>query len=516
MNRLVILVRILSTGMLALLFSAGLWAKSEITTSLWSRQDVDLPGVASQVVALGPSQLAVLVVPWTPEEENEDAADEEEDGDATVDSAGDEASEETVLVEDDPEDEIEAEVWWIDLRASPVRKKLLLEGVDLGARLEQFDLNADGQDQLVLLQDDEVVDFGSAATLSTRLARGEAPRQIAVDGFGPLGVPPYVRGEEARVGLVFAEAGELVQWSTGDPLSDGDRHPLPILAEHTPWGLLLSSPKLTMIPDIESGASAFVVGPRVHGGRRLQSTYTGTDGESFDSWALLAVGEDLRSSEYVQIDGRLFLMVTTAKRGGLLAKLRLSLFPVRSDRSRSGMPPTHRWELDCYNWFSPKVLFDDIDGDGKQDLTVAHLEGLGGGDLVLLQSLGRGGGRFFPRVERRKVSFDEGDWKFSEDVNGDGIADVVRITRQVEVFFGQPGRKLLSKSPVAISKPLNELGEKVIVVNISTEGTNNEVDSFSVTGQELYLTDVDGDLVTDVVVSGPREGGGYLAVLRSP
>lgn len=374
------------------------------------------------------------------------------------------------------------EAWTVELAGAPPRLHRVYQGRLQEPLLESADLRGDGRLRPLIRAVGEVVE------LATAPESGTSARHL---------VPGYWPGAVAQVGgaspwLPVVQPGELTLWQLGvDELLLDRTVALPLLTERRGWGLRLSSPPVTLRSRSRDEGAELLVGPRVVGSQRLQTIRIHPDGSQEESWSLLDGQEEVQSSRYVDVDGETFLEVLTRPPGGLFSKLSLLLFPLDPDRSRSGVPPRLRVDLDCHVWHEPTIGWRDEDGDGRTDLLVAHPEGLGGGDLVVLRYHGRGQGRFAPIPERRKISIKEAIW-WLHDLDGDGRSDLVLWKEELELYRGLGTRRLWQRKPIVLpSGSWQRSGalEVEVAVGGSTSASVTEVDDLWF----LPPRDVDGD-----------------------
>ncbi|MBZ0114966.1 MAG: hypothetical protein K8J08_21070 [Thermoanaerobaculia bacterium] len=480
-------------GLLVLL--AGLsFSVVGLAAESWSRVDLKFSGQVADLVTLGSSKLGVVVI--------DQRVPSVSEGEPVEGDTAKEADEET-------ETSSTAEIWTVDLSVDPPVTRRLVEGLNLPVRLVARSGESGQVGPLLALLEEEVLDFGVIDSRGTF----RPLRSYPIAGLGES-LMPNVRGTKATRGLGAGRVGHLQWWPGSDLGMAPEDHPLPLLATPRSWGLSLSSPSVNIVAD-DGEALSYVVGPLPYG-RRLRSVVRGSDGETFDAWSLMPGDEELYSSEYVVIDDSLFLLTTSTTERGIFTKLKLSLYPVSQDRSRSGLPPSLRWDLDCYSWFTPTVIFRDTDGDGRDDLLVAYGEGLGGGDLVLQQSRGLGGGRFSVVMDRKKMNLPGEDWRYGQDVDGDGVADLVVVSEEVEVYSGRTDRRLLERRSTTAAAAIGPADDGILVISVGTNGAHASTDPLSQRGGRLLVEDLNGDGVGEILVISNQGTHGVLTVLRRP
>jgi hypothetical protein len=225
--------------------------------------------------------------------------------------------------------------------------------------------------------------------------------------------------------------------------------PLPVRAERQRWGLRLASPPVTLLP---GDPPLFAAGPEVEGRRRLKTVLLTPDGAApVEAWSLLPGDERLMlDRRYLRIDGAPALAATTFEQLGVFAKKHFRLFLLGRDRSRKGSPPTLALDTDCPLWFPLDAAAVDTDGDGHQDVVLVHVAGLRGGELQVSAYRGLGNGKFAKDPRRWKLSDRVTDWRYGEDLTGDGLADLlVLVGDHLLLYPGEPkGSRPLAGRPL--------------------------------------------------------------------
>ena len=248
----------------------------------------------------------------------------------------------------------------------------------------------------------------------------------------------------ARTGLL-----ELLGPAAGGTLARKASFPLPVRAERLRWGLRLTSPPVTLLA---GDPPLFAIGPEAVGRRRIETLLLpAAGGETTEAWSLLPEDERLTSDRrYLRLDGLPALAATTFGKIGILAKKRFRLFVLGRDRSRKGSAPSFAFETDCPLWYPLDVAAADADGDGRQDLVVAHPGGLRGKEILVSAYHGSGGGRFEPEPRRWKLSEQASDWLYGTDLTGDGVPDfLVLVKDRLFLYAGDPkGSRPLAGRPL--------------------------------------------------------------------
>jgi len=276
-----------------------------------------------------------------------------------------------------------------------------------------FDLNGDGA--LTPITSMPGVMFAPAGGRPREVLESRAIDLHSVTGSGPG--RPWI--PVAHTGIL-----ELFVAGPGGTLARKTSFPLPVKAEKQRWGVRLSSPRLSLLP---GDPPLFAAGPEAEGRRRLRTLLQPADGAaSFEAWSLLPAGERLASDRaYLRLDGAPVLAATSFEKIGVFAKKRLRLFLLNRDRSRKGSPPVFATETDCPLWFSLDATAADVDGDGRQDLVLAHPGGLRGKELLVAAYHGLGNGKFDPNPRRWKLGEEVTDWRYGADLTGDGLPDLL-------------------------------------------------------------------------------------------
>ena len=151
---------------------------------------------------------------------------------------------------------------------------------------------------------------------------------------------------------------------------------------------------------------------------------------------------------------RLVALVEPAERIALLGERRLLVAPLTCRASGRGEPPSLLLDTPLANYFAnATLLVRDATGDGLQDVVAVGISGRLKPDLEVLVWPGEVGGGLARRPLRwsRKAESMGGTWSFAEDVDGDGLPDLVRREEQtLWVARGLrpgPGRVPLETTP---------------------------------------------------------------------
>jgi hypothetical protein len=283
--------------------------------------------------------------------------------------------------------------------------------------------------------------FAPAGGGSRKVLESTAIDLRSVAGSGP-----------GRPWIPVAHTGvlELLAATPGGGLARRSSFPLPVRAERQRWGLRLASPPVTLLP---GEPPLFAAGPEVEGRRRLKTVLLPGDGSApFEAWSLLPGEERLMAYDrvYLRLDGAPALAVTAFEKVGVFTKKRFRLFLLGRDRSRKGSAPSLAVETDCPLWYRLDALAADADGDGRQDVVLAHPGGLRGKELLVAAYHGLGGGKFAPEPRRWKLNDQATDWLYGPDLTGDGAPDLlVYAGDHLLLYPGEPkGSRPLAGRPL--------------------------------------------------------------------
>jgi hypothetical protein len=245
-----------------------------------------------------------------------------------------------------------------------------------------------------------------------------------------------------------AEVGRLRWFAPADgKLAPAGSAALPVEARRRRGGLELSSPEPALMPGAEGAPPSWVAGPEAHGDRRLRSVLidpTAPDGAAAEAWALLPGAERVASSQYVRIDGRPALVVFThgADKLRLFDQKRLRVFLLAGDRTRAGSTPALAAETRSHMWQRAEAAVADFDGDGRDDVAVAQVKGMFDGEAIEIDTYrGLGGGRFEPKPRRVRLKVADAGWRWTEDLDGDRLPDLVATSEGRLLIFTGAGRR---------------------------------------------------------------------------
>jgi hypothetical protein len=349
----------------------------------------------------------------------------------------------------------------------------LLQEVPSGT-LGVLDLDGDGAEEILLAAKGELRSLGSEARSILDLSATE------------LRIPSRWRDQELA-GILAGGVGTVrLYLPNGSGLAPSLERNLPSRATRERWGIRLTSPRVRAI---RGDGNLLAAGPEAEGKQRLSSLLIGSESNT-EIWSLLPAPEEVDSSWYVKIDGRPSLIVTThsADKIGIFESKKLRVFPLTSDRTRAGRRPALASQTTSHRWLPVAPIVKDIDQDGKDDLVVLQLDGMGGGEIIAETFFGRGDGRFETPGRRQKWDLETRDFHYGHDLTGDGIADLAVVEpRRLVVFPGtkEPRKALLERKPLEV--PLNLAEEAGI--------------------RGLRIADLDGDGRAEAVLTGSAGTG---------
>lgn len=396
--------------------------------------------------------------------------------------------------EEDEKDEMQPEgprsLHRLDLSGSPAGGALrpLLQDVPSGA-LGSRDLDGDGAEEILVARKGELRSLGTADGPAS-------PRTLLDLPAFDLLIPS--RWQELGVAEVLAAGvGKLrVYRPQGGGLEPAEERDLPSRAARVRGGLRLTSPQVAPVQG-GVGLLALAAGPEASGKQRLRSLLLASGTEA---WSLLPSPEEANGAWYMTIDGRPHLIVTTAAADkiAVFAGKRLRVFPLEPDRTRAGRRPVLATQTTSHLWNPVAPHVRDLDKDGKDDLVVLQLDGLGGGEVIAEAFFGRGNGRFETPGRRQKWDVETRGWSYGHDLTGDGIADLAVVDpKRLLVFPGtaEPRKALLERKPLVVPVDLG-----------GGEGAGLH---------RLRVADLDGDGRGEAILSGSAgPDRGLVAVVR--
>ena len=340
--------------------------------------------------------------------------------------------------------------------------------------LGTLDLDGDGTEEILLVSKGELRSLGSAGQ--------PAEKQLLDLPATELRFPSRWRDQEMPGVLAGGVGTVRLYLPNGGGLAPGVERNLPARATRERWGLRLTSPR---VRSVQGDGNLLAAGPEAQGKQRLRSLLLGES--ATEAWSLLPGPEEVDTSWYVKIDGRPSLIVTTnsADKLGIFESKKLRVFPLAADRTRAGRRPALASQTTSHRWFPVAPIVRDVDKDGKDDLVVLQLDGMGGGETIAETFFGRGDGRFETPGQRQKWDLENRGWSYGQDLTGDGIADLaVAGSTKLAVFPGtkQPRKALLERKPLEVSLEIGG-GEDAGI-------------------RRLRVADLDGDGRSEAVLAG--------------
>ena len=301
---------------------------------------------------------------------------------------------------------------------------------------------------------------------------------------------------------------------------------LPVRAERKGNHLRLSTPPIHLIQRPEAALPLIAVGPERQGGRRLLTTLVDPaateepEGARSEAWSRLNANERIAQSWYFTVDDQPILVVAAlnADKLGIFEKKKLRVFPLRTDRTRAGTPPSLEILTATRNWYDVGVDVVDFDLDGRQDLLVSQPDGLGAKKLAVEVYRGKGNSGFFSTPRKSVIVAPDARWTFAADLSGDRVPDLVAIdsSQRLQIFSGlrDHKKKVLSKTPsrdLAL-QPADDNGIS-IHIHIDTEDRSDGDDrpnDLPWRGRPI-IADFDGDGRGEILL---RSEAGLRAILR--
>jgi FG-GAP-like repeat len=379
-------------------------------------------------------------------------------------------------------------------------------------RLAALDVDGDGEDDLLLGRPGHLFRVtppdGSRPAAWTELAGG---------GGLDLGAALSLLGAAAPPSeLVLPTVGALRRLvrDEGSAWELASR-PLAVSASRHRYGLRLSTPPSTRLA-LPAG-EVIAVGPEAVGSHRLRSRLVAATGETRDVWSRLPGPESVQSSSFHVLDGRPVLVVSTnsADKLGILERQQLRLFSLYEDSTRAGVGPWLSRPATSRRWQPIESWVLDIDGDGDDDLVVAQLDGLGGGETRIEAFINSGRRGFEARPRATAIERPAAAWHLGADLTGDGLSDLVVLAAgALEVYptlaAGAP--RLTERRP-RWSIAGSDIPRVAHSVAVGERGVAVSDERPSRIGRPTTL-DLDGDGRAEILLAeNPRWGFGRLRIV---
>lgn len=378
-----------------------------------------------------------------------------------------------------PDEEGTRSLHRLDVAGNALRP--LLPEVPAGT-LGVLDLDGDGAEEVLLARKGELRLLGSADRSLLDLSDTE------------LRIPSRWRDQELAGVLAGGVGTVRLYRPNGGSLAPAVERDLPSRATRERWGIRLTSPRVRAV---RGDGDLLAAGPEANGKQRLRSLLIGakTEETTTEAWSLLPGPEEVDTSWYVKINGRPSLIVTTnsADKIGIFESKKLRVFPLAADRTRAGRHPLLATQTTSHRWFPVAPIVTDLDRDGRDDLVVLQLDGMGGGEIIAETFFGRSDGRFETPGRRQKWDLQTRDWSYGRDLTGDDIADLAVVEpRRLVVFAGtkEPRKALLERKPLEVPLDLaEEAGIRGLrIADLDGDGRNEAILTGSAgTGRDVLM-----------------------------
>ena len=307
--------------------------------------------------------------------------------------------------------------------------------------LEAYDLDGDGDDELLLSRED-----GSLVRLGASHAEDRVivtPRGYPRFGFRSLvrGTPWFPRWDADGLKVFRADGGEMRRVASATTRRNAQMFGKQIQVWPDP---------IRFAGERQDGGLSFVSVPFGRDRRaRADLIDVGADGTTtqVEAWMRFPEPERVLTGHALLYRDEPHLLVETvpADKAGVGTEKRLRLFPVREDETRLGVAPIWSTRSSINAW--EEVDFDvrDVDGDGVDDLVLGYWTGLARGKVVLDVYLGNAEGSFSTKARTTDFKVkkaDRGLMNHVDDIDGDGREDLLVATEQGFQFHrGVGGRR---------------------------------------------------------------------------
>lgn len=393
--------------------------------------------------------------------------------------------------------------------------------------LAAVDLDGDGRPELLLGGPETIWSLGPADDPRPPVALAEGS-VLDLPASRPLLLPAAPRLPRPGVGSL-----ELWALQPSGRLGPSAAVRLPSSARRTAWGLEITSPTVSAL-DRGAVAPLYLVGPEELGAGRLRTLILepGADDpaiESREAWAQLPGAESVASSGYALLDGRPVLVAFThaADKVGVFDQKRLRVLPLSSDRTRAGAGPLLAVETTSHRWQRAVARFGDWNRDGRDDVAVAQVKGLGGDGILVELYLGKavGGkeeGGFARKPRKTRVDAQVEGWRFADDVDGDGLPDLLVVDEDGRLAIYPSGGRERDEAIAETARWRLDLpalagaeadAERVVEVSVGDGGSDVEI-TFGIGLPDVVDLDSDGrpELVFREELGRQAPGGGREAL----
>ena len=397
------------------------------------------------------------------------------------------------------------------------RLELLREDLPHDATaLDAVDLDADGRQELLLARPGEVLrlDLDPAKSPLTLLEedglrwKSMHPRSVRYDELDDR--PWTTTIELGRFRLYGPAAGET-GWSV---LAQVD---LPLEADVEQDGIRVWSPSPRLVGSASDGTLFFASSPATFGMSRVQTTLVAVspDGTSSttDCWGSLPGPEELLDSDFLFIDDRPVLLVTTrpGDKLNLFGEKRLRIYPLERDRSRLGLLPLFKVETKVNLWQDTSLHQIDANGDGMEDLVIGYWKGILSDKVVLDAYLRNEDGGFDRSARNTTFDVKKGDRdfvQFGADLTGDGLGDL--LVRGKKGLLIYPGRRSKNGRQLVENKPI------VIRLTEHEKESDDEMFFTYYSGARPRVVDLDADGRHDILLiyTGDAAAPGIFRLIR--
>jgi hypothetical protein len=311
---------------------------------------------------------------------------------------------------------------------------------------------------------------------------------------------------------------------------------LPMEAQLKEGSLRVESPRVRVAGRRPDGRILFASGPEAYGKQRLRSLLIDpmASGEArrVECWSLLPGLEEVIEAQYLLLEGRPALLVTTrsARKLSLFGEKMLRLFRLdESDRSRTGGTPLLAVDSHMNLWQSMRPVARDVDGDGREDLVIGYWKGLKDSRVVLDAYMRKEDGSFDRSPVTTDFDVERGDRSILDyrgDLDGDGRADLLlAASGAAQVFAGSPvsreGKGLVERKarwsiPLSANAGARGRGSGGGTdFQISIGGKGSGFSSWSDGDGSPRPVDLDGDGRAEILIAAAQvRGRGLLQVIR--